>query len=312
MLINSTIELKQFTKVNKNMAWDSLQESVELAEQKYLLPVLDTPQYSDLQADLTANTLDADQTKLLKYCRRVIANGAMYLAYPSLNIHESDMGIQQTKSREGTSEPAVQWRYQEARNFYLVTAAQAIEDLYIFLQENKTTYLLWANGKGFSVYNELFIRNNKELGQYINTADSVRTYVAMQPYIRLAERKYIISVVTPTKVSELKTALLTNSLTTDQKAELEQIRFCLAWCAYYESIPFISYEIGTQAITVAMQLDGMTKKNAVSLEERKMLAKAAYDTMTPLLEDLKKTYIVSDEQTTETLPCNAFKNDFWV
>jgi hypothetical protein len=311
MLINSTIELKGFTKVNKNMAWDSLQESVELAEQKYLLPVLDTPQYSDLQADLTANTLDADQTQLLKYCRRVIANGAMYLAYPTLNVQASDMGVQQSKSREGTSEPANQWRYQEARTFYLTTTAQAIEDLYIFLQENKTTYLLWANGKGFSEYNDLFIRTNKELGEYINTADSVRAYITMQPFVRLAETKYIKAVVTPAKVDELKTALSTNTFTGTQASELEQIRFCLAWCAYYESIPFISYEIGTQAITVAMQLDGMTKKNAVSLEERKMLAKAAYDTMTPLLESLKKTYIISDE-TTENLPCNAFKNDFWV
>lgn len=313
MLINSTIELKESTKINKNMAWDSLKESVELAEQKYLLPVLDTPQYTDLQADLNADTLDADQQKLLKLCRRVVANAAMYLAYPTLNVQTSDMGVQQSKSREGTSEPANQWRYQEARTYYLITATQAIEDLYIFLQENKSTFLLWANGKGFSHYNDLFIRNNQELGRYLNTADSVRAYIALQPYIRLAEMKYIKSIVTTIKFVELKTAMINGSLTDTQKAELEQIRFCLAWCAFYESLPFLSYEMGTTAITVTIQVDGMTSKQAVDINTRKLLIKSAHDTMTPLLEDLKRTYtIVSDEPTPESPMCNAFKKDFWI
>ena len=312
MLIRDTAELKEYAKVNKNMAWNSLKKSVELAEQRYLMPILDAPQYSDLSADLTANALDAAQIALLEYCRRVVANAAMYLAYPTLNVQESDMGIQQSKSREGTSEPAVLWRYQEARIFYITTLTQAIEDLYIFLQEKKADYPLWVAGRGYSEYNDLFIRNNKELGSFLNTADSVRAYIALQPYIKMAELKCIIPIVPADKVTELRNALKGNSLNATQKAELSAIRYTIASCAYYDALPHIAFEIGTQAIMVVMAQDGMNQKRSFSIEERKMTRHAAAENKDYFLAELQKTYTIINDETTESPLCNAYKKDFWV
>lgn len=312
MLIRDTAELKEYAKVNKNMVWDSLKESVELAEQRYLMPILDTPQYSDLSADLTTNTLSIANATLLKYCRRVIANAAMYLAYPTLNVQASDMGVQQSRSREGTAEPANQWRYQEARTFYLTTLTQAIEELYIFLQENKADYSLWVAGRGYSEYNMLFIRNNKELGEYLNTSDSVRAYIALQPYLKMAELKYISPIVPADKVTELRTAMMSNTLNTLQAVELSLIRHTIAACAYYDALPHIAFEFGTQAITVAMQMDGMTQKRPISSEERKMMRHAAAENKDYFLTELQKTYTIINETTSESPLCNAYKKDFWV
>ncbi len=312
MLIRTTEELKQFTKLNKNTAFESVSESIDLAEQKFLLPILDTPQYSDLSTDLTLNTLDANQQILLKHCRRVVANAAMYLAYPTLNVMQSDLGIQQVKSREGTSEPANQWRYQEARSFYLVAATQAIEELYGYLQENKNTFLLWRNGKGFSEYNSLLIRNNKELGQHLNTADSVRAYIALKPFIMLAESKYINPIVPASKIIELKNAVSGNTITIPQQMELNRIQQALAWSAYYEAVPFLSFETNTQAITVTMQMDGMSSKRPVSNEERKSLLKSAQSNMEFFMNELTIYYTTTDTNTESHIPCNAHKPDFWI
>lgn len=312
MLIQSTQELKEFTKVNKNIDFDSIKESVALAELKYLMPVLDNPQYTDLSADLTANALDAAQTKLLIYCRRVIANAAMYLAYPFLNVQESDMGIQQNKSINGSNEPANQWRYQEARTSYLTLATQAVEELYRFLQANKTDYPLWVNGKGYSEYHYLFIRDNSELGQHLNTADSVRAYVALRPFIALAEVKYIKGIVGESNITALKTAQ-TGTPNTTQAAELTNIRNALAWAAFYEAIPVLSFELGTTSVTLSMQQDGINIKRPLSIEERKMMLQQARTNMEYFIEVLKTYYsTTTTEQTTHDLYCNEFKKDFWV
>jgi hypothetical protein len=312
MLIRTIEEIKEYAKVNKNMAWDSLKDSVKKAERTYLLPILDTPQYSDIHADLIANALDATQSKLLDFCRNVVANSALYLAYPTLNHTVSDLGIQQNKSREGTSEPANQWRYQEGRFYYLSSATQAVEELYSFLQEHKSDFPLWVAGKGFSNYNDLFIRNNSELGKYLNTSDSVRAYVALQPYLRTAELKYIKAIVPNAKILELKTAQKNNALSTLQIEELESICFTIAACAYYDSIPHLSYEIGTQAISVAMIQDGMTKKQPLSMDERKMMLQSSKENKDFFLEQLKETYTIDNEQSIHEPLCNAFKKDFWV
>jgi hypothetical protein len=312
MLIRTTEELKQFTKLNKNTAFESVSESIDIAEQKFLLPILDTPQYSDLQTDLTLNTLDANQQILLKYCRRVVANAAMYLAYPTLNVMQSDLGIQQVKSREGTSEPANQWRYQEARGFYLIATTQAIEELYGYLQENKNTFLLWRNGKGFSEYNSLLIRNNKELGQHLNTADSVRAYIALKPFIILSESKYINVIVPALKITELKNAVSGNTITIPQQIELNMVQRALAWSAYYEAVPFLSFETNTQAITVTMQMDGMSSKRPLSNEERKSLLKSAQSNMEFFINELTTYYATTTDTNTEShIPCNKHKPDFW-
>lgn len=310
MLIRTTEELKQFVKINKNTAFESVTESLDLAEQRLLLPVLDTPQYSDLVADLIANTLDTDAESLLKYCRRVIANYGMYLAYPTLNVMQDDSGIKQMENTN--SKPANQWRYQEARTFYLTTATQAVEDLYSFLQENKDIYLLWRNGKGYSEFNELFIRNNKELGQHLNTADSIRSYISMRPFISLAETKYIIPIVPAEKITELKTAIAGNTVNVSQFAEITRIQKALAWAAYYEAIPLLSFETNTQAITVTMQMDGMTSKRPLSIEERKALLKAAQDNMLFFINELKTYYAMDNTETESQIPCNRHKPDFWI
>jgi hypothetical protein len=314
MLIRTTEELKLFTKLNKNTSFESTSESLDLAEQKFLVPILDTPQYSDLIAGLNLNVLDVDEQKLLKLCRRVVANAGMYLAYPTLNISQSDLGIQQVKSREGTSEPANQWRYQGARSSYLTLTTQAIEELYAFLQENKNIFLLWRNGKGFSEYNESWIRNNKELGLHLNTADSVRAYIALKPFMSLAESKYITAIVPSDKITELKTAISGNTISLPQQVEIHRIQRALAWAAYFEAIPFISFEINTQSITVAMQMDDMSNKRPLSMEERKMLLKSAQANMEFFIKELTTYYapVPTDTMTENRIPCNEHKPDFWI
>jgi hypothetical protein len=309
MLIRDIAELKEYVNVDKNISYSSLREAIRIAEQRYLIPILDTPQYSDLHADLTANALNTEQQILLPYCRRVIANVAMYLVYPNLNVRESEMGIQQQKSREGTSEPANKWRYQESRSYYLANGSQAVEELYIFLQENKANYPLWVNSKGFSEYNELCIRNNKELGRYFNTKDSVRMYVALQPYIRLAE-KQIKKIVPEATFNSIKDTIKGTSNTATQ-SQIEDVCIAIAYTAFYESLSFLSYEFSPTGVSISLMQDGMANKRTISIEEKKMLLRKAEISKNEHIQNLIDAYKTTEQTTSHDL-LNAHKKDFWV
>jgi hypothetical protein len=96
-----------------------------------------------------------------------------------VNVMVSDMGVMQNRSSENTATSATQWSYRELRNQYHNDIQVFAEQLYYFLQMERANFPFWSGSAADSEYNELLLRNNKELGSYLNTADSVRTFMGL-------------------------------------------------------------------------------------------------------------------------------------
>lgn len=282
MLITEILGIKQYALLNKNMSFASVAPYIQIAETRYIIPIIGKDMYNDLNAAVQSNTFTSLQSEVLPYVRSVLAPMALYEAFPQLNIYVSDLGVQQNKSKEDTSAPATQWAYQEARNSYLTIGSNSAEKLLEFLQATYMSYPLWANSTSYTQYNTLLLRNNVELGQYLNTQGSIRLYKAISPFIILAERKYISPIIGATKMQQLKLQKAANNVVDTEL--LAKVEIALAWYSLYEAIPFINVRLEANAITVAMVQDGI---HATKSDDRRLLLRMAQENGTTFLADVQ-------------------------
>src|SRR3954452_12248840 len=124
-LFRSTADLKLFTDVHKQTDWATLKIYVEQAEATYIIPIISQAMYDsyhDMMNDannalkkfdeIFTNTKDLNAFMMIG---RSLANYALYEAFPFLNTSLGDIGVTQLSSKEGTTNPAAQWRYESRR-----------------------------------------------------------------------------------------------------------------------------------------------------------------------------------------------------
>lgn len=299
MLFTTISELKDFGYPNKHVAWDSLKFAIEYAEDKYIKPILGNPQYDALVAAYTNNTLTPQETTLLRLARKLLFNAAMYEALPHLNIWISEIGIQQNQSKEGTSHPASQAAYNEARASYSSKTTECAEALSVFLQENQNDYPAWQNSSAFSRYNNLLIRDNVELSLYLSGYFSPRFYVALQPFIKTAMLTWIKAVVMDAQIDALQLALSSNTLTPSDQLLLDKVRRALAWGAFSDGIPLLSVRVDGASIYIAMIDDALHRKAVIQSEQYRILLRTSEAKARTFQADLK-AHIASTSTTSTT------------
>lgn len=312
-LITTIAQVKACTPLNKNMAWDSIAPYIQIAEYKYLRPILGLPQYNTLRDTVTPTT---EQAKLIERCQWVVVYMAMWEGYPHLNVFLSDMGVQQSKSREDTSVPASQWAYQEARKKYADGGQVFSEELYIFLQANQADYPEWVSDGGYSMYNSLLIRNNKELGQYLSTDGSIRFYVALQPFLAEVQDQWIASIVGENPLSQMIEKLATNAVLTTIEADiLKKMRRAMAWQAFFEAIPHLNVIVTGGSINIGIVQDGTTQHLRKEAEDRRQLLFTAENKAKAAWVLVREAWaIISPPPATTTDICpidNCSSTSFW-
>ncbi|HNL06494.1 MAG TPA: hypothetical protein PKH93_02900 [Chitinophagales bacterium] len=307
-LINNITELMDYVDVNKNIEWITFKRHIVKAETQVLQPIIGQQQYDSLITALSG-TPTVNELSLIDKCRWVVSSAAMWYALPSLNVMVSDMGVMQTRSSESTAAPATQWSYREVRRNYLLETQTFAEDLYRFLQTERNNYSAWAGSSADSEYNELLLRNNKELGRYLNTADSVRTYVGLVPFIRTATISTIIPIVGQVMVDTLLAALKANGAVSDVVL-LDYIRRALAWQALYDALPFINIMTGTTSVTIAIMEDGMHTHTPADIEQLKRHAEQQATNAIAVLSNYYNMLNPPSEPT--CFLDNSNKPDFWI
>lgn len=307
-LINTIAELMEYVDVNQNIEWTTLKRHVVKAENQVLLPIIGQAQYSLLLAALAA-TPSINELALIDKCRWVISSAAMWYALPALNVMVSDMGVVQNRSSESTAAPATQWSYREVRKNYLLDTQVFAEDLYRFLQAERANFTAWAGSSSDSEYNELLLRNNKEIGRYLNTADSIRTYVGLVPFIRTATISTIVPIVGQATVDAMQVSLTANSAISDT-VMLDYVRRALAWQALYDALPFINIMTGTTSVTIAIMEDGMHTHTPADIDQLKRYAEQQAANAIAVLTNYYNTISPPTEPT--CFLDNAYKKDFWI
>jgi hypothetical protein len=299
-LFRNTADLKLFTDVHKQTDWATLKLYVQQAEQSYIIPIMSAAMYKNY-SDLINNPANASKPfeeifttqqdlTAFNFIAAALANYALYEAFPFLNTAVGDIGVLQQSSKEGTSNPAAQWRYESRRFAHLSNADRFIDQALAYMEANASFFADWAASPSYTINKDLFIADSYKLSMYIGTGGSRRAYLALRPHLRMAEKKYIIPAIGQELYNELKTQMQANppTLTDDNKTLLPLIEEGLAWAAYFEGLPFLSVKFNNDGVQVISSNDGINNKQAAGTEEKNTARSTAGHNADTFLGSLKR------------------------
>ncbi len=242
MLITTTAELKVYLPVEKAMVNQSFSPYIEQAEDNYIAPILGDALLATLRANYAANTLTADQVKLLDQVRKVIAPIAFYLYTPILNVRITEGGL--VTSETQTTQRAAKWMVDGMRLQLLSTGYKAIDNLFKYLEKNTAAdfYASWKAGTGYSQYNRFFIRNADEMTRGGAPIHGSRwLYTRMESIIDSVEIRFIEGEISPGLFAALKARAAAGTLSADDRILIGYIQKPLACHAYSEALKDASF-----------------------------------------------------------------------
>jgi len=295
MLFKTTAELKlHIAAINKNTAWASLSPSVDMAERKYIIPLISQAQYDALDAAYNAapQTLTAHQTALLAYVQRSLAHYTFYEALPSLALMMSDMGVTEQTSSEGTAAPARQWVTRQLMEKAIADADLYADALLSFLEVNHANYPLWKASSAYTITKELYLTSVTDFEKHIPVGGSKRVWLNIRPFVSLCEIEYIVPAISQKLHDDLKAKILLTpgtALSAPYLTLLSKIQRTLAWLALYKALPFqaVQFTPGV-GITSVSTADGHTSKTAADRIRYETAVTAATGSGMSFLRELKK------------------------
>lgn len=299
-LFRNTADLKLFADIHKQTDWSTIRLYVEQSEVTFIIPVISELMYNTFHG-LMNNPVNATKTfeqiftnpfdlEAFKRIGKALANYALFEAFPFLNTVIGDAGVGQLSSKEGTFNPAAQWRYLDRRLAHLDNADRFTDQLLEYLELHKDHFTDWASSSSFTINKDLFIATSNKLSQYIGTNNSRRAFLALRPHIRMAEKKYIIPAISQELYAEIKAQIITNpsTVSSNNQVLLPMIEESLSWASYYEGLPFLPIKFGTDGVHVISSNDSITQKVAASKEDKEIARGTAAHNMDMFLNTLKK------------------------
>lgn len=236
MIINGIAKIKDCASgINKNISFATVSSYVMQVEQEICKRILGKDLYAIIDAN---NGLTAQQELLKSYLEVMISNFTVYFAYPIINVSTSELGVQQTHSQNST--PAELWRYNEAKNAYFRTGDIYREIAYKFLQDNQNDFPEWQSSTSYSIYNQFLIRSNEDLHEVLGKGESVGTFLALRPYLELAQTSIILPVLCRSFLEKIIGYTRIGTALNDYEIEVRRLaKAAMAWSAFAMSLPSI-------------------------------------------------------------------------
>ena len=248
-LLSTTSEIREHASINKNYHFDSLKRFVKIATAEYIIPLIGEEQYEDILAKYEAETTSGKDLKLLELLQGALANYTLFEAAPHINVHVSEMGIQQSYVDDAdTSRPATNQAVNKIELSYQKQGYRYADLALKYLEKNADDFPIWVASEAFTQTRDLFIRNKTEFSRFNTSLSSLKTYQAFRPYLKNTENFKIRPVLGATEFDSLKQALqdeikLDSPLSAMQRQLLEKIQPALAYWGIAEGLNFIQVEI---------------------------------------------------------------------
>jgi len=245
---NAKIEDTEFKRfypaANRNMAWCTLEPFIQQAEDSFIIPAIGLPFYQVLETEYQADGEIANGAKAYTFrlLRTALANYAMYLALPQLNLRIGDAGVNETSASD--INPVRQWTFNTGRWESAKTAYQyldmALSDMETQVIAGNTDYEAFKNDEAYTESKELLIPNARKFQRYYNLQNSRRSYTTLRPYIQKAEELNLRPILGPL-LDEIKTEFLANTLTAENEAILPLIQQLLAEYTVVLALPDLNF-----------------------------------------------------------------------
>ncbi|WP_126244130.1 DUF6712 family protein [Chitinophaga rhizosphaerae] len=308
-LLRSTADLKKYVDIHKATSWESLRLYVVQAEATYIIPVISQACFEQMAGVVALPDFDPETsfpTVVMKglYTRVcfALANYTLYEALPFLNTPVGDQGVMQQSSKEGTAAPAAQWRFDNRRNSHLEVGDRHIEMVLEFLENNDDAFPDWKASSSYSITKDLIISSSAALGGILNTQGARRAYLAMRPFLRLAEKKFIVPALGEPLFLAVKAELLAGVLSPPNQRLFPYVAEAAAWTALVEALPILPFRITGDGLLMLSKSDGIASTSHGSDNQRSLAFNSAKGNADSFLAALKSFLVKNKNDYPQSLP----------
>jgi hypothetical protein len=173
--IFTTIEqMREHVKLDKTITFESLRPYITPAINKYLVRHTGAQLIADVKANLDAPTPNAHLTEATRLIRSALAQFALYMASPDIDIKVQEMGFQ--VAQNSNMVPASAARVDRFNQNRLMLGYAAIEDMLRYLEANKAQFTQWVTSGGSTIFTDVFIRTAEEFDKLVNIERSSLTF----------------------------------------------------------------------------------------------------------------------------------------
>lgn len=210
MLVKTIEEVRAVCKVPLALKYQSLDQDIEEAEIKYLVPAIGNELYEALESAYQGNTLDEQDKAPLKaillHCQRIICNMAVAEAIDYLQVQVTENGVQRIEKAD--EKAAYQYQKLEAQDYYARKGYNSVERLLLALEKAPANYPSWKTSSAYTRRREMFIPDAGTFHQYYQIDESRRTYVALLPFMKRVEEFKIRETIGQALFDKLKAELI--------------------------------------------------------------------------------------------------------
>jgi hypothetical protein len=264
-------ELKIYYPAWSSFNFSDIEPTIEMAEERYILPVLGEDEFENLRAAYVANNSNpaVPYKALLHKVRLPLADFAYKLHIPRGNVNITSTGIFQEHTQE--IKPAFQWAVADLKKSLAASSFDKLDFLYSFLFKNKSDYPDWVSTGNYSERTDLFIRNASEFTKVASLIrDSHLNYLNMVSAMRRVEDFNIVSTIGDDMVATLKAELLTGSVSPVNQKLINLIVPAVAWLTLADSVQELPITIDAEGLSVLpsnMVSDNIEQRNNPSEEK---------------------------------------------
>jgi hypothetical protein len=175
-LIQTITEIQDYVPVNMTSDIDTVSPFLASAENMYLVKLIGSGQFADLQeayaaaGDNAGAITDPEIKQAVLYCQKVIANLGYFLAIPVLSLSIGSSGIQ-INSNENTKQ-AFQWQVEDLKSSLLDLGFNGIEELLELLESDTDKFAQFAFSTQQAKINKLLIRSACDFSDQYNINNS--------------------------------------------------------------------------------------------------------------------------------------------
>lgn len=313
--------------IHRNYHWDTLKVSVDQITRLRVIDYISQAEYDNLESAYLGSSLSAKQTILLTYLQPAIAYFT-YLHLLSTNrVQLSTMGVQESRSDDGTSSPASYHAIADVKEEVAEIAYSFMEQALAYLESEKATFTDWASSESYTLIKSIFVWNTSLFNKYVKSGMSRYTFLSVRAQLLSIQEDEILPELGQTFYDSLLTKLAANSLTADEQKVVDRIQAWQAPAAMLRAIPIHRVKLLDGGLQMRSHLDGPERNQTATLdaiqELKDQLARQTAAAKTRLLNFLttnSDTYtdftpsehLLDDGAVSHKLPNNSFKKSFRV
>lgn len=236
--------VKEFVKINFINSLSSF-PNWEVAEERYLLPLIGQAMYDKLAAIIADDAANDQDKELVKKAQAVVIPLAYLIELAVNQTQLTDAGLR-TISTENM-QAAHRWEYNQVKEYFEDLGAYAIEAFLKFLFKHKADYAEWTDSDEYKEASSLIFTTGEEFNRYFRTAQPQRLFWQLKPLIKEVEDFYIVPLIGEDFLIELKE---NDAPGDEEKKVIDLIKKTVAQYTVIKAIEKQSAQITTQGFTV--------------------------------------------------------------